>query len=241
MGVLRFAVCPHDTVSNLEGWYRLAQYLSQRLNTSVQFEMAMDFDDFHEQMLTADLVYANPSDFFKLQAERNFQALARPSGCYDEAVFIAHTGIAQPSLSQIQGEQLALVEGLLPTRVALKMLAGQGISPGRLRNCGSWTGVVSCVCNGESPFGIVYKDAYDNLSEQSKAMVQLIAASNEHMAFHTFSTGATAAPYADRLRDLLPGMRSDPVGSEVLGDMHLTGWELVSAAELEAMSKLVVA
>lgn len=235
METYSLAVCPHDTVRNSEGWYRLVQYLSGHLNANVHFTLALDFADFHERFATSDLVYANPSDTLKLVDQHGYTPLVRVVGRYDEAVLVAGAEGPKPALTNLAGAKLATISEQLPTVLALRMLSTQGVTPGELLNRPTWLSVVQAVWSGDAPYGILAYDAYADLSPQGQAMVQLITTTSEHCAFHTFCVGPKLAAQAETLRQLLLAMGGNDQGKEVLADLSITGWEAVSDAEVATM------
>lgn len=240
MDDFNLAVCPHDTIRNSEGWFRLVQYLSQRLSAKLHFHISLDFTEFHSTYTTADLVFANPSDALKLIDQHGYIALMRPSDSYDEALVVAGQDSPEVSLNALNGAALATVEGMLPTKLALRMLKSKGVVPGSMASCDSWLNVVRSVWNGEVPYGVLYRDAYDELSPQGKAMVQVIGATDERAAFHILCCGPKTRARCDELAAVLRDMADDGLGREVLSDLHFGGWQSVSAAELEAMRGLLV-
>ncbi|NTV65191.1 MAG: phosphate/phosphite/phosphonate ABC transporter substrate-binding protein, partial [Oscillochloris sp.] len=118
---LKLMVCPHDTVRNPEGWYRLIQYMTSHFGLHIHFELCFDFAEFHQNIGQADIVYANPSDALKL-INQGYRPLVRPADIYDEALIVGGPEGELPDLSAISGATVATVENLLPTRIALKML-----------------------------------------------------------------------------------------------------------------------
>jgi ABC-type phosphate/phosphonate transport system substrate-binding protein len=224
MEVIKLMVCPHDTVRNPEGWYRLIQYMTARFNLKIHFEICLDFADFHAGMDQADVVYANPSDAVKLIDRSGFKPLARPADTFDEALVVVGPDGPLPSLEAINGATVASVENLLPTRIALKMLRSRGLIPASIAHRDSWLSVVRSVWNGEAPFGILYRDAYNDLSPQGREMIRVLESTDERAAFHMFV--ARPEIQAD-LAALLPAftdMGSDPEGAAVLGDLGIPKW-----------------
>lgn len=232
---LTFMVCPHDTAKEPERWYRLVQYLAQHLSLNIQFDISLDFADFHEHLAAADMVYANPTDSLRLMRERGCLLLARPANSYDEAVLVANTDIPDPTLAAMQGLQLATVKSLIPTRIALRLLENQAIKPAGLLDKVSWQAVISSVWNREVDYGIVYKDTYDGLSAQGKGLVNVFAHSDERVAFHSLVIAPTLADRKDEVQNLLLAMHSDPQGQEVLNALHIAQWLPVTAEEIATM------
>lgn len=235
MDDFNLAVCPHDTVRNSEGWFRLVQYLSYRMSAKIHFQISLDFADFHSTYATADLVYASPSDAVTLIDQHSYNPLLCPIGAYDEALLVTGPDAPLAGLESLHGASVATVKSLLPTKLALRMLSSQGITPGDLHGCDSWLAVVRAVWNGDAPYGILYRDAYDELSPQGKAMVQVIGATNERAAFHMLCCGPKTRTCCDDLKATLLGMPDDTLGKEVLGDLHFSGWQPVTDEALDVV------
>lgn len=238
MDALTLAVCPHDTMRNPEGWSRLVTYLSQHLGVPISFIPARDFADFYSCWHAADLIYASSSDALTLIDGRGFRPLVRPTDTYDEALLVASPDAPSPLLEALGGAPVATVEGLLPTRLALRMLSARGITPGALANRDSWLSVVRAVWGGEAPFGIIYRDAYDALSPEGRAMVQVITATSERCAFHVLCARPRLGTHAGCLSDALVAMAGDAAGNDILESVHLVGWRAVTDDELAAMREI---
>ncbi len=231
-------VCPHDTIHEPERWVELERYLDEKTGVALQFEIALDFPEFEDNLEQAGLVYANPDDTVKLVDQYQFTVLARPAGRFDEAVLVAGEE-AEATLAAIAGQPLATVAELLPTKIAMQMLAKQGITPASLHNVDSWQAVVSCIFRGECQYGIIYKDTYASFSEQTKGMLTLLATTDEQVAFHTILVGPALADRANALRETLFAMPNDPTGKALMERLKISAWEPVSNAELAAMRALV--
>jgi ABC-type phosphate/phosphonate transport system substrate-binding protein len=228
-------VCPHDTAKEPDRWFRLVQYLVQNLGTEVLFEISLDFQDFHDNIQKADIVYANPTDALHLMTDNNHTLLVKPAGNSDEVVFVASTEAQNPTLESFQGTEFAAVKGLMPTSIALHMLHERAIEPAGIRHKESWQAVISAIWNGEVAYGIIYKDTYDGLSEQGKGMVQAFATSDEKIAFHTLTIAPSLAERKAELEQLLTGMHSDEKGQQVLAELHIAQWQPVTAEEIARM------
>ncbi|RRR76587.1 MAG: hypothetical protein EI684_02680 [Candidatus Viridilinea halotolerans] len=236
---VKLAVCPHDTVRNSEGWYRLVQYLSGHLGLNVHFGLALDFADFHERFAASDLVYANAGDTLKLVDQHGYTALARVVGRFDEAVLVASTDLADATIGHVDGAKVATIAGTLPVKLAMRMLKAQGVAPGEVLDRESWLSVVQAVWGGDAPYGVLDRDSYTDLSPQGQAMVKLLHTTNEQCAFHAFCIAPSMAGHADQLRQALLSMAGDATGKEVLGDLSIPGWEAVDAAALATMREVM--
>ncbi len=237
MAAIVMKVCPHDTIHEPERWLELERYLHKQTQLALQFDISVDFADFHEGLAQAGIIYANPADTLKLVDQHGFRALVRPAGRYDEAVLVCSTEV-EPALSGINGSPLSTVVELLPTKIALRMLASQGITPSELHNVDSWQAVVGCIWRNECKYGILYKDTYEGFSQQGKDMVVFLAATNEQVAFHTIVVGPALMAQADAIQAVLLGMHDDPHGKSLLESLHIPQFVAVSAAELDAIRQL---
>jgi ABC-type phosphate/phosphonate transport system substrate-binding protein len=234
-----FLVCPHDLATNPIRWQMFAQYMTKKLNTSIRFEITLDFVDFHEHMETADIVYANPLDTLRLVGRHGFVAIAHPAHVYDEAVIVANPESASFTIESIHGQPIASVRSMLPTKIALHMLDKHSIKPAGVVNRESWNAVISAVWRNDVPFGIVYKDTYENLSEQGKRMVQVIATSDERIAFHSIVVGHTALAIKEHIQSLLFAMHTEMKCKDILAELCFDQWIATKQEELDQMQQVV--
>lgn len=218
----------------------MVQYLNSHLSRPVHFDLALDFADFHARLESTDLAYVNPADCYKLRTRCGFTPLARPAGLYDEALLVTAAG-SNLTIDKVAGAPVASVATMLPTKIALRMLRQRGVNPSNVAGCDSWLGVVRSVWGGDVPFGILYRDAYEDLSDQGKGMIQILARSDERIAFHCFSAGPRAADLHEELSALLLSMAADALGREILAELQVSAWAPISEAELDAMQGLVTA
>lgn len=239
MSKLTFMVCPHDTVKEPERWYCLIQHIDQKLGVEFQFDISLDFQDFHDNLASADMVYINPTDGLKMLETSGFVPVARPQDLYDEAVFVANTEVNAPALSMLQGAPLITVRGLIPTNIALHMLQSNAVQPGELHYKESWLSVISAVWNREADFGIVYTDTYNGLSEQGHSMVQKFAESDEKLAFHYLIIGPALAARKEEIEHLFQTMHTDAQGQQVLDKLHISRWLPVTQEEIATMQHIM--
>jgi hypothetical protein len=237
MSKLNLMVCPHDTAKKPERWYRFVQYLNHHLSLGVHLEISLDFEDFHQHLDTADLVYANPADTLKL-LDKDFAVMMRSTNLYDEVVFIANLDIANPALESLQDATIATVKSMLPTKVALNMLKKRGVAINTLLDKPSWMSVVNSVSKHEAPFGIVYKDTYDELSQATKSMVNAFAVSQEKSLFHSLIISPNAIAHKGEIENILLGMNSDATGKEVLQELNIAQWCAITPDEISQIRQI---
>ncbi|MFP4122568.1 phosphate/phosphite/phosphonate ABC transporter substrate-binding protein [Coleofasciculus sp.] len=240
MNKLTLMICPHDTAKKPDRWFRFIQYLNNQLDVNVHLEVSLDFQDFHQHLDQADIVYANPADSIRLR-EQGFSAVVRPLNLYDEVVYIANQDIANPTLDSLHGETLATVKSMLPSKVALHSLKEKGISPAQLLDKSSWLGVINSVSKNEAPFGIVYKDTYQELSPNTKAMVNAFAESEEKVIFHGIHVSPNAMDHKSELERVLLEMNTNPAGKDVLQELNIEGWCKTTSAEISTTKEIMMA
>ncbi len=240
MSQITFMVCPHDTARGSEGWYHLAQYVTKKLGISVCFELSIDFEDFHAGLSAATMVYGNPTDSFRLIQEQGYIPLVRPAGLYDEVVLVANPDVPNPRIESLQGETVATVKKLIPTKIALHMLKRHAVTPGDLLDCNSWLTVIRTVWQGDARYGIVYKDTYDDLSDHGKNMVNMFAVSDEQLAFHCINIAPSLAAHQRDIEAIFLHMDADPGGREVLQELQrISKWVAVTTADCDKMKEIV--
>jgi hypothetical protein len=242
MPPLTLYVCPHDTVRGSEHWYRLVQYANQhadQIQVQIHFELTLDFADFHDHMANGDLVYANPTDALNLIDHANYQPLVRPADRYDEALLVASHDRQAAQLCDIQASNLVAVRGLAPTSIALDLLAKEGITPAQIVEKGSWLGVMSTVGQGDQPFGVIYRDAYRDLSEQGRAMVTPMVESHAAIAFHMLVANPRRAPQHALLGEFLLQMHNDPAGAAILQELDIPAWQTIDPVLLANLRQLL--
>ncbi len=237
MSKLSLMICPHDTAKNPEKWFRFVQYLNRHLDFTVHFDISLDFKDFHDHLLEADLVYANPADGIQLVKDHQFIPVVRSTNLFDEAVFIANPNLSNPSLHSYQGSEVVTVSSMV-TKLATSMLQRQGIVPTKLISKDSWLGVINAVARDEVHLGFVYKDTYDELSPRTKEMISAIATSTEHSAFHALYLNPKASDRAQIISETLQQMHLDPKGQDVLRDLKVASWESVPADALQLLCEM---
>jgi len=200
MDNIKFMVCPHDTANNPDKWYHFAQYLTQSLTNSIQFEKSLDFPDFHGQLTTGGLIYANPQDSLRLIKEYGYIPIARSSNLFDEIVFIANTSIENPQIRDLADNDVITVNSMLVTRVGVKHLFDQDIKPASLKPAESWMAVVKAIFRNEVKYAFVYKDFYEGLNGLSKSGVQKITETYDGTIHHSLLVSPELENIADKLQ-----------------------------------------
>jgi phosphonate transport system substrate-binding protein len=171
--------------------------------------------------------------------KKGFVPLVRPADVYDEVVFVANHTIENPTLEAIQGNEIASVTSLLPTKIALHILKERSVAPSGVVDRESWLSVMGSIWRDEVNFGVIYKDTYDELSEQGRSMAKSFFTSDEKVAFHSMVLGPKLAGHQAEMQQLLLGMDADEKGKEVLQELRLTKWLGIEQSQLDTMKQII--
>ncbi|MBK8432549.1 MAG: PhnD/SsuA/transferrin family substrate-binding protein [Chloroflexi bacterium] len=237
MSSYTFMVCPHDTSNNPDKWLYFAQYLSLNSPIRVRLEMSFDFQDFHENFLQADMVYANPNDAMRFVGETGGRALAHPAGVYDEIVMVNPADQPSP-LAGFDGAEVLSVEKMLVTGIGLRALAKQNIQPAGIKNVASWLAVVNELRQGNGRFGFIYKDTFEMLSETNRANLHPVYTSQEQTLFHSLVISPKLSDVAEALLQTLTHMTQSAEGHTVLQELGFSHWLPVTPNEWQVQQEM---
>ncbi len=241
MNNIKFMVCPHDTASNPDKWYHFSQYLTQTLSnsSSVQFEKSMDFPDFHAQLSTSGLIYANPQDSVNLITNQGYIPVARSSNLFDEIVFVTSNDIQNPTISDLIDKDVITVTSMLVSKVGTKFLLDQKIKVASLKTAESWMAVVKAIFRKEEKYGFIYKDFYEGLNNLTKSGLQKIAETNDGTIHHNLLVSPALESIALDLQNILIEMHHQGGRCEdILESLGVDKFLAVNKQEILAFNNL---
>jgi hypothetical protein len=119
--------------------------LSKHLSAGIQFSKSIDFAEYHQHLTEGALIYANPQDSLRLIKEHGYTPVARSSNLFDEIVFIASLKENEPSMDDIQDNEVISVNSMMVTRVGMKYLLDKNIKPTGVRTQATWMAVVKSI------------------------------------------------------------------------------------------------
>ena len=239
MNNIKLMVCPHDTASNPDKWYHFAQYLTQSLSNGVHFNQSLDFPDFHKQLSTGGLIYANPQDSLRLITEHQYKPLVRPSNLFDEIVFVANNSIENPQITDLNNHNVISVNSMLVTRVGIKHLFEQDLKPSMLKPAASWMAVAKAIFRNDEQYGFLYKDFYEGLNSLIKGNIKKIAETSNGTIHHNLLVSPTLANLSDELQALLTQMHiKDERTKKILTLLGIEQFNAVSEADILAFNDI---
>jgi len=230
---LKLMVCPHDTAKNPENWFNFAQYLTQTIHHSFLFEKSLDFPDFHNQLTSSALVYANPQDSVKLIREHGYLPVARPSNLSDEIIFVANKNMQAPKVTDLTDKTVASVNSMMVTRVGIKCLLENNIKPLNIDHKESWMAVVKSIFRNEAEYGMIYKDFYEGLNGLSKSGLQKIGETSDGTIHHNLLTSPVLKNSMTDIQTCLLQMHQhNDKSHEILTALHIDKFMPVSIDEI---------
>lgn len=230
---LKFMVCPHDTASNPDKWFQLAQYLSKHLSAGIQFSKSIDFDEYHQQLTEGALIYANPQDSLMLIKDHGYTPVARSSNLFDEIVFIASLKEIEPSMDDIQDNEVISVNSMMVTRVGMKYLLDKNIKPSGIRTQATWMAVVKGIYREEYKFGLVYKDFYEGLNTLTKKGFTTLGETEDGTIHHSVLISSEFKEMAADIQACLIEMSEENErGREILQELGIERFMAVSADDI---------
>ncbi|MCS7183654.1 MAG: phosphate/phosphite/phosphonate ABC transporter substrate-binding protein [Thermoanaerobaculum sp.] len=234
---LYFGVCPHDLLNQLELWFAFAAQLSRLCGVSLRFEPSLDFPEFSRQLANYHLVYANPNDTLTLVRMHGYIPLARFEESFDEGVLVVRAG-ENRVLAEVNQWRVATCTSLVVNDIVLRHLAKEGYMPKEMLDFPSWSAALSALVHGESDAAILYADFFNQLRSETKARLDVLAASNERLAFHSFCLAPALSNLEPVLRQALVALSHDPVGRDVLRDLGRQAIVRTVVEEIEAFDRL---
>ncbi|MFK5985265.1 MAG: PhnD/SsuA/transferrin family substrate-binding protein [Pseudomonadota bacterium] len=234
-----FMVCPHDTAKDPDKWFHFASYLSQNFHISIKYCPCLDFIEFHDKMMDADIIYANPQDSLALVEKFNYIPLVHSSNLYDEIVYIANNEVQNSSLEDIHSHQCVSCNSMMVTRVGVKCLEEKQIQPSKIISKNGWLPVVTSVYKGESPYGFVYKDFYDGLNKLSKSLVVKLGETGGKSIFHSILIHKKHQNKIKEITQLLLDTHLNENGKNILNRVNIEKFVLTSKEEINQFKELL--
>lgn len=239
MSDLKFMVCPHDTASNPDKWFQLAQYLSKHLSAAVKFSQSIDFAEYHQQLTEGALIYANPQDSLRLIKEHDYIPIARSSNLFDEIVFIASLGIDAPTMNDLLNSEINSVNSMMVTRVGVKHLLDNELAPKAIRSQASWMAVVKSIYRDEGEFGMVYKDFYDGLNSLTKKGFTTLEQTQDGTIYHSVLVSSDFKEVASDIQSCLVEMsEKDERAKEILQELGIDKFITVNSDDILQFEEL---
>ncbi len=231
---MKMAVCPHDSTKNKVQWLYFVTYLSEKTGLDITMEQCFDFECYYKSFPVVDITYSSPLDALKLKRERGFEPIAGNDN-YDEVVIIGGKE-QEASLEAINGKKVLAVENQFATYLGKKILKEMGIKA-ELEPVDSWQKVINGVAKGEAPYGFVYKDFWDQLSELSKRGVKVVYESDTKLSSHLIMVTPELVQFKGPILQGLEDMPKDEKGAKLIKELRIGKWYPVDS--IENVEKLV--
>ncbi len=231
---MKVAICPHDSTKNRVHWLYFITYLSQRTGLELTMEQCFEFECYYRSFDRVDMTYSNPLDSLKIHVQRGFLPVAGNDN-YDEVVIIAGRD-AEPAVEAMAGSKVLGVEGQFATYLGRKILKDMGIEV-ELDFRNSWQSVISDVAKGVAPYGFIYRDFWNQLSELSKRGVKVVYESDRRLCSHLLMIAPELSKFKKVILTTLESMQEDGEGAKILKELRINRWYPVES--LDSIAKIV--
>ena len=238
----QLSVCPHDTAKHMVAWFQFNTYLQRKLDCGIHFEPKDSFILEQTAVLAGGfhITYANPLSACTYIQELGFAPVAKPIGIYDETILISKAGAGVPqhrplTIASASGEAIAHVLGL-SLLDKLKIPREEC----RFKFVDTHLKSIHTVLKGEADLAFVFDDTWHTLSESTRRELEVVAETNDQIAFHCFLIAPEWAARRDEIMNVLVGMKDDPKGRLILDSLDLQGFEPLSEDAIDTLQTLLV-
>ncbi len=238
----QLSVCPHDTAKHVVEWFQFNTYLQRKLDCAIHFEPRDSFILEQTAVLSGghQIVYANPLSACTYIQELEFIPVARPIGLYDETILVGRAGVGIPekrplAIASASGEIITHTLGLSlldRLKVAHEDCAFSFVDT-HLKS-------IHAVLRGQADLAFVFNDTWHSLSEGARKELEVIAETDEQLAFHCFLIAPEWAERKDAIQAILVGMQDDPKGQAILASLDIPGFEPLSEDAMDTLQTLMV-
>lgn len=235
----QFSVCSHDVAKDMASWSSLNMYLQKNLGCDLRFEPRDDFDQELEAVLQGShhLVYASPYSAIVFAKRLGFIPLAKPVDSFDETLVIARKDFVLTNAREVK---IAVASSQMIVHVlGLMLLRRMNLS---LERCdfdfvGTHANAAHAVTHS-ADLAFVYHDTWSDLTDAARNTLQIVAQTDNRLAFHCFCVAPEWQDKRERLQGVLCGMQNDFHGKSILGDLHVHGFEPLAADALEPLNQV---
>jgi phosphonate transport system substrate-binding protein len=106
-------------------------------------------------------------------------------------------------------------------------------------HCDNFVVVARQILKGNAEVGFFLAESFNELSALVKNELFPLVSSQIHMIHHAMLVSPNLASQRDKIADLLVSMSSDAGGSQILGDIGVNGFEIMSVEDAEFMIDLM--
>ncbi|TCS73487.1 phosphonate transport system substrate-binding protein [Sulfuritortus calidifontis] len=237
----QLSVCPHDTAKHMVEWFQFNTYLQRQLDCPIHFEPIDSFILEQTAVLSGgyQLCYANPLSACTYIQELDFIPIVKPIGLYDETLLVARKSAGIPEQRPLT---IATASGELITHtLGLSLLEGLKIPQAEceFKVVDSHMRSIHSVLKEQAALAFVFNDTWHNLSESTRAQLDILAETRDQIAFHCFLIAPELTERKEEIQSLLVAMKEDPKGRHILESLGLQGFEPISEDAMDTLKTLM--
>lgn len=238
----QLSVCPHDTAKHMVEWFQFNTYLQRRLDCPIHFEPKDSFLLEQTAVLSGGfhITYANPLGTCIYVQEMDFIPVARPVDLYDETMLVGRKGAGIPDKRPLT---IASASGEIITHtLGLSLLDRLNVPHAdcEFKFVDTHIKSMHALIKGQADLAFVFNDTWHNVSESTRKELEVIAETDDRLAFHCFLIAPEWAERKEEIQQILAGMAADPKGKAILDSLDLKGFEVLTEDALDTLQTLMV-
>lgn len=237
---LRMAVHPYASTLTLINTFRpLQQYLAARLGRPVEFYTAASFDAFVDTLMSGGYDIAiSPPHFAVMAMERNYAPLLHFRAGLEPVLAVpADSPARQPG--DFRGKRIAMADRTAFIRlVAVKWLADAGLQAGRdyqLVERPSHGAAVGAVKAGEADAGLTTTTALKQLPAELQQQMRAVSTGLRFPHLFTMAHGRLGEPLIGQLRQALLDFPATEEGKGFMERTAFGGYEPITEDKIRQM------
>lgn len=238
----QLSVCPHDTAKNAVEWFQFNTYLQRQLGCAIHFEPKDSFILEQTAVLSGGfhITYANPLSACTYIQELEFIPVAKPVNLYDETILVGRKGIGFPekrplAIRSASGEMITHTLGL---SLLDKLKVPR--SDCEFKFVDTHLKSLHAILKGEADLAFVFNDTWNNISESARKELEVIAETDDRIAFHCLLIAPEWAGRKEEIQNILVNMKNDSKGKLILVSLDLEGFEPLTEDAMDTLQTLLV-
>lgn len=240
---INFTVSPSFPAERTSDWYIFNTWLQRALSLPIHLELYSGFGAQRKAIADGlvDMIYANPFDASLLVRERNFLAIAGPTGG-DEMVIFTATDKPFQLITDLQtGLRLSCTDDPSVNTVGRILLEPADLDASDIVTLPTETyiQVARAVLRDQADVGFMPVDAFSALSNVIQRDLRVLVTSQLHVIHHSFLIGPALHGRGDEIARLLTTLHETEKGSQMLAGLGSKVWRRIEQEDVELMIDII--
>ncbi len=237
------AVSPDFKPDLISGWFIFNTWLQRQLNESVHLEIHQDFKEQYQAIdkQLVDLIYANPYDISRLVRDKGFTPIVKPIFKPDEAIIACKKDQFTEIKDLQQPVKIAQTDTPEVNTIGMIMLEPADIDKtnSKIIHCDNFVVVAKHLLKENADVGFFLAGSFNELSPLIKKQLHALVTSQIHMIYHAFLISPKLLDHQKQLTSLLLDMNNNEKGKQILAELGIDGFELMTNEDAEFMIDLM--